>query len=235
MSKIDLRSEKRFKKRIDRSPVCSTAAETLLMLTRQIDKPETEYNTGANNSITRKSSANFIKKSMKRTQSTEYFKTLAEKNLRIKNLKNENLALTAQLIEFSALKHKYQRIRNLLSEKDNTIECLWNSLEKIKSAKSLANLAETHKLRKNSKSIKKTGLKIRSRLSLDQDFSTAELQLRPLTSVNNPGSVKTAKKTKPCKIQPPLPPNLLSVLQQTEEVLQGWKAFCRRKSNFPSP
>ena len=77
MSKIVLRSDKRFKKRIERSPVCSTAGETLLM-TRQIYKSETEFNTRANNSMTRKGSLHFIKKSLKHTQSTEYFKELTE-------------------------------------------------------------------------------------------------------------------------------------------------------------
>ena len=144
-SKLDSRFVKTLKKRTAKSPLSSTAADTLLHLTRNIEKPEMDSNYASIQSLSSKrTGSELLKKSLKRAQSTEYLKILSEKNLNIKKLQDDNHNLSSQLADMLGIINKYQKLRSHLKDISLVIRVL---IEKTKLDQEKA--ASVIKIRKN--------------------------------------------------------------------------------------
>jgi hypothetical protein len=230
-SNLEARIEKNFKKRSVRSPLSSTAAETLLLLTRQNERPEYDYNLMTNPVTIKKNRSELFKKSFRRTQSTEYLKIISEKNLEIKKILEENHSLSNQVSELSSMVKKYQKLRNLLREKDSTIDTLKGSIERLTSNVLHINKETFLDKKKSVKILKKNSSKLSSRLSLGSEADNYDIAgHRPMTVANrNTVTKSTPSKIKSTqKIQSP-PEDLGSLLLKTQVVLQGWKKAYKTK------
>ena len=230
-STIEARIDKSIKKRGNKSPLSSTAAETLLLLTKQIERPDIDLNVCGQNLIsTKRNNSDVFKKSFRRTQSTEYLKIISEKNNEIRKLHEDNQYLSSQLTDFSGLVKKYQKLRGLLKEKDQTIESLRNSVEKERGGKIHVENLDLRKARKATSGKKKI-FKVSSRLSLDNGYNSYDvLSSRPMTAANK-GVVKKVSpvKSKASFENISLPTNMCDLIYKTERVLKGWKTAYKNK------
>lgn len=186
------------KKSLEKSPNCSTAAETLILVTRQFEKPELEIQTqGKVLKASRKKNLESVRKSLKRTQCTDFFKAAEEKSQKFQTLRIENQVLSGQIAELVDVKNKYKKAKAIICEKDQVIDHLRSSIETLKKKPLLKPL----------KSFKNPSLKIHSRLSFD---SNSDLLQRPLTSLHN------------MRVNS-LPRSMRNLLKRTESVLKAWK------------
>lgn len=234
-SKIEPRIDKSIKRRAVKSPLSSTAAETLLLLTKQIDKADYDPHLNSINPIsTRRTNSDIFKKSFRRTQSTDYLKIITEKNHEIKKLQDDNLSLHNQISDYSSLMKKYHKLRNVVKEKDQTIESLRSSVEKLRMGIHILDNDEVKKLRRSSKRIKKSGLKINARLSLDSEFNNFDsLGSRPLTAAHRGIETRASPVLEKSESKfSTLNADMKNLFTKTEKILKAWKkAFKRRKNN----
>lgn len=208
-------SEKTMKKRLIKSPTASSAAETILLLTKQFDKPDLDIHT--NHYTTRRNDSDLIQKSMKRAHSSSIIKILTEKNQEIKKLQEEKNALVSQLSELSGTVKKYYKVRAILKEKDLIIESLkgFKASEQVKS-------------RKNSKK-KRKPLRIHSRLSIDGDCVNGEIfNVRPNSAANHVAK-QTPRRLKCENKFSEFNGEMKDLLLKTEKILKGWKKSFKGK------
>ena len=237
-SKLDSRLTKTIKRRTAKSPVGSTAADTLLHLAKNIEKPDNDFNlVTIQPIITKPLNSELLKKKLKRTQSAEYLKILSEKNLNIKKLKDDNHNLSIQLTEMWVLIKKYQKLRNKLKEKNKIIENLRISIEKYNSRRQSIDKEDPIWSRKSSvsckkvKKIKKRISKLNSRLSLNSDCQHFDIISRPMTAAHKGISAKSSPtKIKKAFTSEAAPNNLSELLNKSKKILKGWKKAYNHKS-----
>lgn len=215
------RSEKNLKKRLIKSPMASSAAETILLLTK---KHEFEL---TNAYTSRRTDSDLFQKSLKRTQSVEFMKILTEKNQEIKKLQEEKNALASQLNELSGTVKKYYKIRTVLREKDLVIESLRANRD-----------AEEVKSRKGSRKSVKKGLKnsrkrlrIHSGLLIDSECGNECLSVRPSSAANcvskQTPRVRLGSEVKFAEFSE----DMKNLLTKTEKILKCWKKSYKAKNN----
>jgi hypothetical protein len=211
--KVD-RNEKYMKKRPLKSPLASSAAETILLMTKQVEKQDVDHNLFT----TRRNNSEMFLKSMKRGQSTEFMKVLNDKNQEIKKLQEDNNVLSLQLNELTGTVKKYHKMRSLLKEKDSMIESLKSgALNQENSGK---------KSRRSSK--KKKKLRISSKVSFDCGVLNEQLTVRPASAAH-----KRLFKNSPVREEEKkneLPVELKKLLVLTEKTLKGWKKSFKKKN-----
>jgi len=215
LSRIE-RSEQNLKRRLIKSPMASSAAETILLLTKQ---HELELNT--NHFTTRRNDSDFLQKSLKRTHSAEFMKLLVEKNQEIKKLQEEKNALASQVNELSGTVKKYYKMRAILREKDLVIDSLkgLRDVEEVKSRK-----GSRKGIKKGLKGSKKR-LKIHSGLLIDSECGNECLSVRPSSAVNC-GSKQTPRLRVGSEVKfAEFSGEMKNLLLKTEKILKCWKSM----------
>ena len=222
MSKIEQRLRKSIKQRSAKSPMSSTATETLLL---KPEKSDTELKSILiPQSALKRNSSQLFKKSLK-AENPEYFRIILEKNSEINKLKEENQVLASQNSELIANMKKYQKLRRELKEKDQILSALKLSIEKSKPIHHNDIGLATKPKQTSGKTLKRSMSKIKSRLSLDTNYQSLDIfSERP--SIITSALVST--KTSPCKSKKNLNPSnnifeFSKILGKTEKILKGWK------------
>ena len=215
-------------RRINKSPIESIAAETVLMPFRQSEKPHLEIQVNRNTNFISRATPDRIQKSLKKSQSAELIKVLTEKNLEIKKLQEENIYLSGQLCELSGTMKRYKKLKGILKKKNQTIDFLRKNSQRL-----LAIDPEE----KSSKGLQKRAKMLRagSRLSIDSDIGSVEqLALRPLTAANKIRSLHESRKSESqlanadahiyeSRHGGKFAGKMQMTLLRTEQILKGWR------------
>jgi hypothetical protein len=214
-----------MKRRLLKSPIEFSAAETLLVHPRHSEKPNLEIQVTQNPQLTRRPTPDSLQKSMKKSQSAELIKVLTEKNLEIKKLQEENGLLSSQLTELTGTVKRYKKLKGILKKKNQTIDFLRKSSLK-------GSGVEVEILRNMPKRTKipRAG----SRLSIDSDLGSLEqLSYRPMTAANRVRPLHESQKSESLLSRPQIDQKPIFVgkfagemretLTRTEKILKGWK------------
>ena len=215
-------------RRINKSPFESSAAETVLMPSRQSERPNLEIQVTRHTTFSSRATPDLTQKSLKKSQSAELIKALTDKNHELKKLQEENTQLSNHVSKLAEKMRRYKKLKSILKKKNQTIDFLRRSSQRCLGLES--NEKSSKFIQKRVKMQRAT-----SRLSIDSDIgSVDQLTLRPLTAANKARYLHESHKSESqlAKVHAhayesinggKFTGEMRETLMRTEKILKGWK------------